>query len=69
MPVLETEFEVFCSCGEGLCLQTIVRTSRGRRIPQVVVPICKKCAEYERRTGFREGFEAGENHHKKYHQN
>jgi hypothetical protein len=25
MPTLETDFEVWCGCGEGLCNQTVIK--------------------------------------------
>lgn len=59
MPVLETEFEVFCSCGEPMCNKTTTRTSRGRRIPQLVVEPCPKCLDEEYYKGKNEGYQAG----------
>ena len=57
MPVLTFTFEVFCTCGEGLCQQTISRTSRGRKIPQIVVEPCKRCQAEEYRRGYYNGSE------------
>jgi len=56
MPTFEAEitetvtvdFEVFCSCGEGLCGQSTGRQSRHRGQPQVVVEPCKRCLENAR---------------------
>jgi len=47
MPSFEVEFEVFCSCGEGLCSQS--EGSSGRGGPRVTVEPCEKCkdAAYE----------------------
>lgn len=57
MPELDAiiEFEVFCTCGNGLCSVTSVRYSKIRNIPQLEIdpcPICKK-ASYE------EGYDKG----------
>lgn len=41
----EVEFEVFCSCGNGLCGQTETRTSNRRRYPQAVVEPCPNCLQ------------------------
>jgi len=43
VPDIELEFEVFCSCGNGLCSVTRVSYRRGE--PQVVVEPCPKCLE------------------------
>ena len=45
MPSFALEFEVYCSCGEGLCHQSSSRESRNRGMPQVVVEPCQKCLD------------------------
>jgi hypothetical protein len=59
MPILTVPFEVFCTCGEGLCMQTITRCSRGRLMPQVVVEPCSKCGDKRYREGYVKGHDAG----------
>lgn len=67
MPIIETsvetnvevEFEVFCSCGEGLCNQSETRESRTRRTPQVVVEPCQKCLDRAEDAGQDKGYERG----------
>ena len=44
----EVEFEVFCSCGNGLCGQTETRTSNRRGYPQAVVEPCPHCLQNAR---------------------
>ncbi len=46
---VDVEFEVFCSCGNGMCSATETRESRHRRYPQAVVEPCPKCLEEARR--------------------
>ena len=43
MPALELEFEVYCSCGEGLCQQTTEGQTRGRGMPFITVEPCEHC--------------------------
>lgn len=57
----EVEFEVYCAaCGYGICLLTEVRTSRIRKMPQVVVEPYRRCLQKAKREGIKEGFEAWE---------
>jgi len=42
---VDVDFEVFCSCGAGLCDQSTGRQSSRRDAPQVVVEPCKRCLE------------------------
>ena len=42
---IAVDFEVFCSCGAGLCNQSEVRISRRRQSRQVVVEPCEKCLD------------------------
>lgn len=61
MPAFEVEFEVYCSCGEGLCNQSAGGT--GPRGPSVTVEPCKKCIELDsdeaRDEGYAEGHKEG----------
>lgn len=41
------DFEVYCTCGEGICSLATVRTSRSRGYPQIVMEPCPKCIERE----------------------
>lgn len=43
MPVLE--FEVYCSCGEGLCNQVTEGRTRGRGMPFITIEPCPHCIE------------------------
>lgn len=57
----DVDFEVFCSCGFGLCPQSSTRRSRNRRFPQVEVEPCQRCldkAAAERGEAVREELEA-----------
>jgi len=57
----EVEFEVFCSCGEGICNQSEGRQSRHRGMPQVVVEPCPKCMEAAKEAGREDGYDQGSN--------
>lgn len=61
MPEFSVEFEVFCSCGEGLCNQSDTRKSRNRLSPQVVVQPCDKCLDKAREEGREAGYAEREN--------
>ena len=50
MPLIEIEFEVWCSCGNGLCNQT--RDRKGG----IEVEPCEKCLEKAREEGKEEGY-------------
>ena len=41
----DVDFEVFCTCGAGLCPQSSTRRSRNRRFPQVEVEPCPRCLD------------------------
>ena len=41
----DIEFEVFCSCGKGICSNATTRLSAKRNHPQVVVKPCEDCIE------------------------
>jgi len=57
MPSLEHEFEVWCSCGEGLCNQT--DTINKPRKHGIIVTPCQKCLDEAEEKGFNEGYEKG----------
>lgn len=51
----DCEFDVYCECGAGLCLQsTTSDDSRGRRL---TVEPCEKCLENSKSEGYDEGYE------------
>lgn len=41
MPEINVEVEIYCSCGEGLCNQSIGGNKRG--VPNITVEPCPKC--------------------------
>lgn len=51
---VDVEFEVFCSCGNGMCGATETRESRSRRYPQAVVDPCPKCLQAAKEEGAEE---------------
>ena len=55
MPEFDVEFEVYCSCGEGLCGQSTGTNSRGSLY--VTVEPCEKCVENAKDDGYNEGYE------------
>jgi hypothetical protein len=57
---IDVDFEVFCSCGNGLCNQSETRSSRHRGTPQVVVEPCEKCLASARTDGATEGADSRE---------
>lgn len=57
MPEFSVEFEVFCSCGAGLCNQSDGGNSK--RGPTVTVTPCKKCLQEEYDTGYGDGHKIG----------
>lgn len=59
MPVLELEFEVYCSCGNGLCRQTTEGQTVGRGMSYITVAPCEKCLAKGRDEGRDEGFSEG----------
>jgi len=56
MPEFSVDFEVFCSCGEGLCDQS---TGSNKRGPRVTVEPCQKCLQKEYDAGVEEGYKKG----------
>lgn len=57
MPTLELDFEVWCSCGEGLCNQSEATNKHGRK--GIIVEPCKRCMEKERDAGESDGYDRG----------
>lgn len=53
MPTIE--FEVWCSCGNGLCNQT--KEKKGG----IIVEPCEKCLDRAHRDGHEEGYEERRN--------
>jgi len=51
------DFEVFCSCGSGLCSSTEVRQQYGRN--KLIVEPCEKCLLQEYDDGYHQGYDAG----------
>ena len=56
MPSFEIDFEVYCSCGNGLCNQSEGSNKRG---PQVTVEPCEKCLAKEYDHGYDIGYAEG----------
>ena len=54
MPTLELDFEVWCSCGEGLCNQT--SNKRGG----IVIEPRQKCLDKAEEKGYDQGYKDGE---------
>jgi len=60
MPALELEFEVYCTCGEGLCNQvTEEGKTPNREMPYITVAPCKHCLERAREEGHEKGHDEG----------
>ena len=57
MPLLEVEFEVQCTCGNGLCNQSTV-DNKGR-YSMVTVEPCERCKDDSYNKGYEAGYEAG----------
>jgi len=57
MPEIVIDFEVWCSCGNGLCSQTDVQY--GRSDPTVVIEPCENCLIDARNEGFQKGYDEG----------
>jgi hypothetical protein len=54
MPVMEVHFEVYCTCGAGLC-----SNSEGG-YERVTVKPCPNCLENAKDAGYNEGYADGE---------
>lgn len=61
MPSFDVEFEVFCSCGEGLCNQSRGENKRGYHghSPCVTVEPCDKCKDKAADIGYDKGYQEG----------
>jgi hypothetical protein len=57
MPAFQLDFEVYCTCGNGLCSQSRVSTIRG--YSQVEVTPCKICLEKAKDEGYNDGYDQG----------
>ena len=57
MPTFDFEFEVVCSCGDGLCNQS--DTKQVGKAHVVIVEPCQKCLASEYDKGKEEGKEEG----------
>ena len=57
MPTLEIEFEVFCSCGAGLCNNST--EGKNRHSQYITVEPCQACLGVEYERGKEEGYEEG----------
>ena len=55
----DIEFEVFCTCGNGLCHQSKIRTSWNRGANQIVVEPCRVCSSEKYDEGNRDGYQEG----------
>ena len=53
----ELSFEVWCSCGNGLCRQTTVTQGRGSN--RVEVEPCEICIKKAKEEGDTEGYDRG----------
>lgn len=51
----EIEFEMYCTCGAGICGNAEVRYSRSRNYPQVVVKPCESCMQARYDEGLADG--------------
>lgn len=55
---IEVEFEVFCSCGNGLCNQSVAKSDSRRRLSVTVEP-CEKCKRKNYDDGYEDGYDKG----------
>lgn len=53
-PAFDIEFEVYCTCGEGLCRNTKTGSTKYRGIPFIEVDPCEKCLEKAKTEGRQE---------------
>lgn len=59
MPEMSVEFDVYCSCGNGLCNQTEVKApDRGFLWTVTIVP-CEVCLDDAKEEGHSAGFDEG----------
>ena len=57
MPDFKVEFEVYCTCGHGLCNGST--GGEGPRGPKVEVEPCERCIDAARDRGYDDGYEDG----------
>ncbi len=57
MPSFEVEFEVYCSCGMGLCQQSEGKNTRTGLI--VTVQPCEECLKKAKEEGWDKGYYEG----------
>jgi len=55
MPILELEFEVFCSCGAGLCGNS--QEGHSRHSQYITVEPCQNCLDQKYEEGVDHGYE------------
>lgn len=55
MPTLELEFEVYCSCGEGLCNNS--REGSNKHSQYIEVEPCQRCLDARYEEGVDDGYE------------
>jgi len=56
MPILEVEFDVYCSCGNLLSKQTEVDQPRDKTgFPQIIVEPCERCLDKANEDGYNAG--------------
>ena len=53
MPTIDVDFEIWCSCGEGLCNQT------SNKKGGIEVEPCQKCLDEAEEKGYKEGYDKG----------
>lgn len=59
MPTIEAEFEVYCTCGNGLCGNTTTSKSTLGG-PAIEVEPCEKCLSRANDEGYEEGLKEAE---------
>ena len=58
MPTLDLDFEIYCSCGNGMCAQS--STGRNGHAQYVTIEPCDRCTGEARGEGYEEGYAAAE---------
>ena len=68
MPDITVNIDIYCSCGEGLCNQTL--SAPGKRVTGgyssrevFVVEPCQKCMSGAKDDGYESGYNAAEKEH------
>ena len=59
MPEFFVEFEVYCSCGAGLCQQSTGSNDRKHGGAMVTVEPCERCVQKARDEAGGEGYDRG----------